>query len=133
LHAWARTVLIERAREAFVLQRERLESAFLTAARAQGKPRGLRWHGCTFESEVAMARDRLSGQLIALAAVTIQFEAMEGSDMEGLPAVSNLRNATAVFVCERGQWSTSGKTVFNLNPLEVIERYKGQYEYVGRV
>jgi hypothetical protein len=133
LRGWARTILIERAREGFALQRERLEQAFLKAAMEQGKPRGLLWKQCTFEREVEMARDRGSGQLIALAPVTIQFEAIKGSDMEGLPAVDNLRNASAVFVFERGQWLTTGKALFNLNPVEIIDRFKGQYEHVGRI
>jgi len=133
LRSWGREVLVERAREAFALQRERLQSAFVLAARSQGKPRGLRWKECTFEGEAVIARDRGSGQLVALMPVTIQFEAIEGSDMEGLPAVGNLRNASAVFGFERGQWLTNGKTVFNLNPLEAIEHFKDQYEFVARI
>ncbi len=125
-----RQIQVERARELFVLQRERLEARFVTAAGATGKPRGLRWKDCSFEKEIALARDRHTGQLVALVPVTIQFEAVEGSDMEGLPAVGNLRNASAVFFFQRGQWHTSGKAVFNLNPGEVIEHFKSQYERV---
>jgi hypothetical protein len=132
LRAWGREVLAERAREAFALERERLESAFFSAAANQGKPRGLRWKQCTFEPDLEIARERGTGQLVALVPVTIQFEAIEGSDMEGLPAVSNLRNASALFVFQRGQWLTSGKAVFNLNPMEAIEHFRGQYEHVAR-
>jgi hypothetical protein len=120
----------ERARELFVLQRERLEAQFLTAAAATGKPRGLRWKDCEFEREIELARERSTGQLVALVPVTIKFEAIEGSDMEGLPAVGNLRNASAVFFFQRGRWLTAGKAVFNLNPLEVIQHFKNQYERV---
>jgi hypothetical protein len=126
---WA--VQLERARELFVLQRERLEARFISAAAASGKPRGLRWQGCDFENEVAFARERRTGQLAALVGVTIQFEAVEGSDMEGLPAVGNLRNASAVFFFQRGQWLTVGKAIFNMNPPEAIEHFKTQYERVG--
>src|SRR5262249_27529854 len=131
LRAWGREVQIERARELFTLQRERLEAKFFDAARRSGKPRGLRWKNIDWDTEVAFARDRTTGLLTAFAAITVQFEAVEGSDMEGLPAVGNLRNATAVFFFQRGQWFTTGKTIFNLNPGEAIERFGRQYERVA--
>ena len=73
-------------------------------------------------------RDKQTGQFAALVGVTIQFEAIEGSDMEGLPAVGNLRNASAVFFYDRGRWQTTGKTVFNLNPDEALAHFAAQYE-----
>src|SRR6516225_11820046 len=102
LRSFGKEMQIERARELFKLQREQLEAQFLKAAAASGKPRGLRWKDCDWESEVIFARDRQSGQLAALISITIQFEAVPGSDMEGLPAVGNLRNASAVFFFHRG-------------------------------
>jgi hypothetical protein len=130
MRSLGKEIQVERARELFQLQRERLEAKFVTAASATGKPRGLRWKDCTFEREVELARERQTGQLVALVPVTIQFEAIEGSDMEGLPAVANLRNASAVFFFQRGQWLTVGKAVFNLNPVEVIQHFKKRYEHV---
>jgi hypothetical protein len=130
LKRFGKGVQVERARELFILQRERLEAKFVTAAAASGKPRGLRWKDCDFENEIELARERATGQLVALVSVTIQFEAIEGSDMEGLPAVGNLRNASAVFCFHRGHWNTTGKAVFNLNPVEVIQHFKNQYEHV---
>jgi hypothetical protein len=70
--------------------------------------------------------------LTALAGVTIQFEAIEGSDMEGLPAVGNLRNASAVFFYQGQHWRTIGKAVFNLNPDEAITHFQQQYERVTK-
>lgn len=130
LHSLGREIQVERARELFLLQHERLEARFVRAAAATGKPRGLRWKDCSFERGVELARERKTGQLVALVPVAIQFEAIEGSDMEGLPAVGNLRNASAVFYFQRGQWLTVGKAVFNLNPLEVIDRFRNQYERI---
>ena len=115
----------------FLQQREHLEAAFFTAAAASGKPRGLRWKDCAFENELEMARDRHNGQLVALVPVTIQFEAIEGGDMEDVPAVEYAKNASAVFFFQRGQWLTAGKAVFNMNPGEVIEHFKNQYERVA--
>jgi hypothetical protein len=125
-----RGIAPEQARRLFLLQREHLEAHFLRAANATGKPRGLRWVECDWEPEVVFARDVRSGELTALVGVTIRFEAIEGSDMEGLPAVGNLRNATGVFLFRGGRWQTQGKAVFNLNPGEAIEHFKGQYERV---
>jgi hypothetical protein len=118
----------ERARRLFVHQRERLELQFFQAASASGKPRGLRWKSIDWGPAVEFARERGSGRLAALASITIQFEAIEGSDMEGLPAVGNLRNASAVFFFHQGRWNTLGKAVFNLNPDEALAHFHNQYE-----
>jgi hypothetical protein len=131
LRSFGKAVQVERARELFKLQRERLEAQFLKAAGATGKPRGLRWKDCQWEDGVEFVRERKTGAIAALVAVTIQFEAVEGSDMEGLPAVGNLRNASAVFFFQRGHWMTVGKAVFNMNPNEAIAHFKNQYERVG--
>lgn len=130
LRLFSREVQFERAQELFKLQRERLEVNFHKAAMATGKPRGLIWKDIEWESEVAFARERRTGHLAALVGITIQFEAVEGSDMEGLPAVGNLRNASAVFFFQRGHWHTVGKAIFNMNPGEAIEHFKNLYERV---
>ena len=122
------TPQMEHIRRLFQQQRERLELQFFQAASASGKPRGLRWKAVDWESGVEFARERGSGRLAALVGVTIQFEAVEGSDMEGLPAVGNLRNASAVFFFHQGRWHTIGKTVFNLNPDEALAHFRNQYE-----
>jgi hypothetical protein len=128
---WRRFRLVareEQARRLFQQQRERLELQFFQAVTRSGKPRGLRWKAIDWESSVEFARERGSGRLAALVGVTIQFEAVEGSDMEGLPAVGNLRNGSAVFFFHQGRWHTIGKTVFNLNPNEALAHFQNQYE-----
>ncbi len=132
LRIWltSRTVSPREACEQFRRQREHLEAAFFQTAAASGKPRGLRWKDCEWSDMVEFARDRQAGQLVALVGVTISFEAIEGSDMEGLPAVGNLRNASAVFVFDGARWSTAGRAVFNLNPDEAIRHFGSQYEAV---
>jgi hypothetical protein len=119
---------VKEARTRFLRQREHLEAMFFTAASRSGKPRGLRWQDCDWQSEVVFAREIATGQLAALVGVTIRFKAIEGSDMEGLPAVGNLRQASAVFTFDRGQWQTSGRAVFNLTPEEALEHFKKQYQ-----
>jgi hypothetical protein len=116
------------ARALFLSHRPQLQDAFFAAAAASGKPRGLRWKACEWEPAVELARERATGSLTALAGVVIEFEAVEGGDMEGVAAVGNLRNASAVFFFHDGQWRTTGKTVFNLNPDEALVRFQNQYE-----
>jgi hypothetical protein len=117
-----------RARELFARRRGELQERFFAAAAASGKPRGLRWKACDWEPGAEFARERATGWLAALVGVTIQFEAIEGGDMEGLPAVGNLRNASAVFFFHAGAWHTTGKAVFNLNPDEALAHFKNQYD-----
>ena len=124
----SRTGSVKDARDRFRRQREHLEAAFFQAAATSGKPRGLRWKDCEWGEAVEFARDRQAGQLVALVSVTISFEAIEGSDMEGLPAVGNLRNASAVFAFDGKRWTTQGRAVFNLNPDEAIRHFGNQYE-----
>ena len=130
VHAWGSELQATRALELFALQHERLEELFLRAASASGKPRGLRWVKCALEPELLLAREKQTRQLVGLVPVTISFEAIEGGDMEGVAAVGNLRNATAVFSFASGHWDTSGRAVFNLNPPEVLERFNKEYEAV---
>jgi hypothetical protein len=121
---------IPRARRQLESALPELERLFFETAAACGKPRGLRWKACEWSPEMEMVREKQTGRLAALVGVTIAFEAVAGSDMEDLPAVGNLRNASAVFFYHQGAWHTTGKTVFNLGPAEVIERFAAQYERV---
>jgi hypothetical protein len=128
LFHFGREASAARARELFKLQRERLEAQFLSAAAATGKPRGLRWVECQWEDNVTFVRERQTAHIAALVGVTIQFEAIPGSDMEGHSEVGNLRNASAVFFFQSGHWHTVGKAIFNMNPDEALEHFRNQYE-----
>jgi hypothetical protein len=117
----------------FVEQRPRLEDAFFQAASVSGKPRGLRWKQCQWENLIEWMRDKNTGQIVAFVGVTILFEAIEGGDMEGLAAVGNLRNATAVFFYENEQWQTAGRAIFNLNPNEAVAHFSAGYERINGI
>jgi len=121
---------IERALRQFVKNRDALESEFFKSAGSSGKPRGLIWKQCAFQPGVLLARDRANGELVGLVAVTIGFEAVEGGGMEDVEAVGNLRAATAVFTHNGRRWTTQGRAVFNLEPREVIVRYKGSLDAI---
>ena len=72
----------QKGRKQFHLERERLEARFFELAGKSGKPRGLIWTDCDFDDDVAYARDRRTGELVSLVAVTIRFSAVEGGPME---------------------------------------------------
>jgi hypothetical protein len=114
----------------FQQERPRLQKLFFDTAAASGKPRGLRWKECQFNDMIEWVREKATGRLHALVGVTISFEAIEGGDMEGVEAVGNLRNATAVFFFQDGEWKTAGRVVFNLNPDEAVAHFKDGYERV---
>ena len=117
------------AREHFHGQRAAVrKSSTFRPRRAAASRVGCAGRDATGRPGVEFAREMATGRLAALAGVTIQFEAIEGGDMEGLPAVGNLRNASAVFFFHAGQWHTTGKTVFNLNPDEVLAHFQNLYE-----
>jgi hypothetical protein len=116
----------------FHRQREYLEARFFDLASQSGKPRGLQWVRCDFEDGVAYARDRRTGNLIALVGVTIGFVPIEGGGMEDVPAAHDLRAATALFEYSEGRWTTQGRAVFNLNPIEAIGYYQHYLELVAR-
>ncbi|MFM9114846.1 MAG: hypothetical protein ACKOU6_01630, partial [Planctomycetota bacterium] len=59
-----------------------------------------------------------------IVSVTIRFTAVEGGGMEDNPNVDNLRAATAVFSWNGEEWSTDGRTVFNLSPSQTLERFQ---------
>jgi hypothetical protein len=114
-------------------ERESLQQMYFNEAAASGKPRGLDWVNCDFEPGVTFARDRNDGQLRALVGVTIAFEATEGGDMEDVEAVGNLRAATAVFIHDGQAWSTAGRTIFNLDPVEAISHFDHELEALDDV
>ncbi len=122
---------VRNAEREFARKRAALEAKFFQAAAASGKPRGLEWKQCAFQDGVLMARDRANGELIGLVGVTIGFEAIEGGGMEDVEAVGNLRAATAVFTHNGRGWTTQGRAVFNLEPREVLERYRKSLDEIA--
>jgi hypothetical protein len=112
----------------FRWQREQLEARFFDLAVASGKPRGLRWVECDWLPTVQFARDRMSGLLTAFVHINVRFEAIAGEDMEDVPAVGLVRDASAVFHWRRGIWGTGGRTLFNVTPEAVMRQLSDQYE-----
>ncbi|MCC7475079.1 MAG: hypothetical protein IT425_06760 [Pirellulales bacterium] len=122
---------LQNALQRFEQRRQLLEGAFFQSASKSGKPRGLVWKQCAFQPGLQLARDRANGDLIGLVGVSVSFEPLEGGGMEEVEAVGKLRAATAVFTYHRGNWSTQGKVIFNLEPHEVLERYGSSLDPLG--
>ena len=122
---------VRRVEREFARDRKALEAKFFEAASRSGKPRGLAWKQCAFQDQVLLGRDRANGEIVGLVGVTIGFSAIEGGGMEDVEAVGNLRAATAVFTHNGREWTTQGKVIFNLEPREVLERYRESLVPVG--
>jgi hypothetical protein len=114
LQRWRRAREAARALRAFRIERELLEAKCFDLASRLGKPRGLRWLDCDWLDGVTFARDLNTGLLTAFVAVNVRFEAVEGGDMEGVEAVSMVRDAAAVFHYRRTLGT--GAVLFNMNP-----------------
>ena len=134
--AWQFQRFTDRHREArtaehmllFQRRREWLEAKFFEIASQRGSPRGLEWTDIDFESKVSFARDRRNGDLTALVGITIKFDPIEGGGMEDVEAVANRKAASAVFRHRGTEWTTDGRAIFNLNPVEAIEYYQSELE-----
>lgn len=114
----------------FRRQREQLEAKFFDMASRLGKPRGVRWLDCEWQERTAFGRDLQTGMLTAFVAVEIRFEAIPGSDMEGVEHVGLRRDAAALFHYHNGAWGTGGRALFNMNPTDALNRLNDQYEPV---
>lgn len=131
LYRLGREVHTERARESFRLQKERLEGVVLQAASATGKPRGLRWVSCRFIDDLTLIRNKATRKLAALIPMTVVFDPEPGSDMEGVEAAREPRQATAVLHFRRGQWVSDGQTLFNVAPADALRLHVREYVPVG--
>ncbi len=112
----------------FQRHRESLESKYFELASSTGLPRGLRWRKCEWLPTQILLRDRTTNQPNLLVSINLWFEAIEGSDMEDVAAVTNIRDACAVFQWNKRIWTTSGRTLFNMNPEEARQRLSASYE-----
>jgi hypothetical protein len=131
-HCWRKSRFVE-ARRNFHRQREWLEARFLQLGIANAKPEAPAWMDCEFDDDVAYARNRATGELSALVAVTISLGHFEdAADEDRHEPLDPFRSATAVFRFDRGHWMTDGRAIFNLSPTETIHFYQRELEMVGQ-
>lgn len=111
-----------------------LAEHFMNLAAATGKPRGLKWKKLDFVDCWKLIRDvpgphspnlhpqqsnapnqhHGAGLLTLIHSVNLHFEAIEGSDMEEVAAVSTIRDGCAIFHYRDGRWGTGGRVLLNL-------------------
>jgi len=99
-----------------------LQQDFFALAAKSEKPRGLRWVSCEWPGEVLIVAQELSELITAFASVNIGFEAVEGGDMEGVAAVSTIRDGSAVFQFQENCWGSVGRVIFNMDPSGAAEQ-----------
>ena len=114
---------VERAREQFRVQRERLEARFVTELGRIDPIEKLRWEEGNWRDEIVWARDRRSRRLLAMVCVTFESEGFH--DFPDLPA----RHATAIFEYCKGRWLAEGKRLDEIRPDEAFLGNQG-YEPV---
>ncbi len=112
----------------FQHQRTPLEQQYFERASSTGLPRGLTWKKCDWLPSYVLLLDRTTKQPNLLVSVNLHFEAIAGGDMEDVAAVSNVRDACAVFQWQNKSWTTTGRTLFNMNPEEARDRLAASYE-----
>lgn len=100
----------------FHSSQNQLGDHFLKLAAATGKPRGLKWMEMDFVDCWLLVQDNAGSSLTLLHSVNLHFEAIEGSDMEGVAAVSTIRDGCAIFHYRDGRWGAGGRVLLNLAP-----------------
>lgn len=120
------------ARRDFHRQRERLEAKFLHLGMSPGRREAPRWTDCEFDDGVAYARNRVTGELSAFVAVTIEMEESGGQGLASTDTVRSLRSATAVFRFDGSRWETEGRAIFNKSPTEAIRLYHRDLELLAQ-
>ncbi|MEP3481373.1 MAG: hypothetical protein ABJZ55_19180 [Fuerstiella sp.] len=118
-----------------------LAEHFLNLAAATGKPRGLKWKSLDFvgcwklirevsgpdsptnisQQSNAPNQQDSAGLLTLIHSVNLHFEAIEGSDMEGVAAVSTVRDGCAIFHYRAGRWGTGGRVLLNLTVDQALQ------------
>lgn len=124
LYRLGRDVQIERARESFGLQRERLAEHFLLAANQAGKPKGLRWADAKMNGDLLLVRDRKSRKFSGLVSMDIRFEPTAETDLKEMEPATTPRTITAVYHYRQGEWVTEGRAIFNMSPEQALLNFE---------
>lgn len=127
---WRRRRLEAKLLVRFVRDELRLRQEYFDLASSLGKPRGLKWLAPDWRQEKSLMRERANGQWWMLAGVNLSFEAVVGGEMEGVEAVSMLREACAVFVWFNGGWRATGRTLFNMDAQRAVSHLEETHEPV---
>ena len=105
--------------------RRELSMAWFAKAASAGSPRGLTWLSYTDNGDVVWAKH--AGDWLALVPVVVQFEPIAGEVLEDVPQAREPRAVVAVFRWRRRIWTSDGRAIFNLTPLQLIDRSAGSW------
>lgn len=92
----------------------------------------LRMRECDWTAEVSFGRDRGSGLITAFAGVLLFLEPDAEDELDSAANRALPRDAVAVFFYRNGAWHWSGRTLFNMNPCEALERLGNQFDQISR-
>lgn len=122
LRRWYRAITAERARELFVLQRERLERTFAELAQSAARARGEEWGIPKFGEEVSFARRVRSSEIIAFVDFDPNASRSDGASVEN--------GSTAIFHYHQGQWGTSGRALIGMTRGEALSHFGSEYHSI---
>lgn len=112
-------------RDEFTRLRRELSMAWFAKAASAGSPRGLTWLSFTDDGDVVWAKH--AGDWLALVPVVVQFEPIAGEVLEDVPQAREPRAVVAVFRWSLRSWHSDGRAIFNLTPLQLIDRSAGSW------
>ncbi len=119
--AWQQSRFYRRAGQQFRWQREGLELRFLRRVALEDSDALPYWEAARWLDEVIWARDRHTGDLLAMVGV----EVVEPNDSEwGLETLYDqqsevlVHRATVIFIYRHGYWQTDGLWVDDIHPAE---------------
>ncbi len=112
------TMRFDHARDLFRRRREWLEAAFLAVLARTEPLERVRWEDAHWQDEVLWARDRPTGDLLAL--IGVDFDPDPIFDPPDQPG----RHSTALFEFRKGAWMAEGKRLDQIRPEEAMLRHR---------
>jgi MYXO-CTERM domain-containing protein len=131
----------------FRFQREHLEAKFVDLAQSSRRPSAPRSVNCDFQDDVTYVRNRRTGTIMALVAITVSVAGRRprfGDALEEAMAARSLvprhdtsqgepvRSATAVFSFDGQRWTTDGSVILDLSPSDAVRCLSHDLQIVGK-
>ena len=113
-------------RAAFERDRAALMEGWFALFFETWRPRGLKLLGFDEAGETVWAKDAAEGQWLALIPALIRIEPVAGGELDDVPQAREPRAVVAVFRWRR-TWVPDPRAIFNLGPVQVIERSGGRW------
>jgi hypothetical protein len=121
-------IRFEKARALFHRERERLEARLVKQIAVPVVTGEVEWLDCDFDDQVTFLRDRRTGELLALVAVTLGPETPWAVELDE----TSHGHGVAVFRFDAKHWTTDPKVHMNLTLEEMIRGFSGTMEVIRR-